>query len=219
MLLCLLIGTIAGLPGSAGVSAGRPPPPACRQDGGAPSQKPGDVQALLSRMQAKAAQLQDYTISGETDAQGKQTKWKLYFKQPNLVRVDLPRGQATVEPNGEIRGRLGRGLFGKVSRKLKRDDPRLKDPSGVPFWETDYAGILSQIQSAIKAGATATLTVTPDAYDLDIRSGQTDWRYVIDPKTLFFREGIRSESGKQVVVTQYRVFSPNVGLETKVFEF
>jgi hypothetical protein len=61
--------------------------------------------------------------------------------------------------------------------------------------------------------------VTPDAYDLDIRSGQTDWRYLIDPKTLFFREGIRSESGKQVVVTHYRVFSPNVGLENKVFEF
>src|SRR5690349_8782652 len=79
------------------------------------------VEALLTRLEARAAQLQDYTVVGEGIDRGKPRRFKFYFKSPHLVRIDTPRGQVTVQPNGEIRGRLGHGLFGWVSRRLGRD--------------------------------------------------------------------------------------------------
>jgi outer membrane lipoprotein-sorting protein len=201
-LLFLLIGMLPGLPVR-----------------GQPMQKSEDVHALLSQMEAMAIQLRDYTVVGVDDHQGKQIRWKLYFKQPDLVRIDSPSGQVTVQPNGEIRGRLGHGLFGHISRRLDRNDRRLRDSSGQPFWENDYSDELRCIRSLINAGAAATLTTTLEGYDLEIRSGPTQWRYVIDPETLFFRESSRAEYGQVVSVTHYSDFRPNTGLDDKVFEF
>jgi outer membrane lipoprotein-sorting protein len=186
---------------------------------GQPARKSEDVHTLFSRMEAKAVQLQDYTVVGVDDRQGKQTQWKLYFKQPDLVRIDTQSGQVAVQPNGEIRGRLGHGLFGHISRRLNRNDRRLRDASGDPFWESDYAGAIRHIQSRINAGAAATLTVTPDAYELEIRAGPTRWRCVIDAETLFFQETSWSENGQLVCMTHYTDFRPNTGLDDKVFEF
>ena len=107
--------------------------------------------ALLSRMEARAAQLQDYTVICEGEINGKASRCKLYFKRPDLVRIDTSKGQVTVQPNGEIRGRLGHGLFGRISRGLRRDDPRLRDADGCPFWEATYAAALAQIRSQIRA--------------------------------------------------------------------
>jgi hypothetical protein len=178
-----------------------------------------NMAAVLSRMEVRAAQLQDYTVACEDEANGKTTRYKLYFKQPNLVRIDSRQGQVTVQPNGEIRGRLGRGLFGRISRRLRRDDSRLRDAGGSPFWDSSYTATLRQIHSQIRAGVSSTLTETPEGFDLKIRSGQTVWRYVIDPETLFFRETSRSEGGKQVGITRYYDFHSNMGLEPGVFEF
>jgi hypothetical protein len=174
---------------------------------------------LLSRVEARAAHLQDYTVICEDEANGKTTRYKLYFKKPNLVRIDSRKGQVTVQPNGEIRGRLGHGLFGRISRRLRRDDSRLRDADGCPFWDYSYPATLLQIRSQIRAGAGSTLTETSEGFDLKIRSGQTVWRYVIDPETLFFREASRSEGDRPVGITHYRDFHPNMGLEPGVFEF
>ena len=178
-----------------------------------------NVAALLCRMEARAAYLQDYTVIGEAESNGRTARCKLYFKQPNLVRIDTRKGQVTVQPNGEIRGRLGHGLFGRISRRLDRNDPRLRDADGTPFWDASYPATLTQIRSRIRAGACATLSETPDGFDLKIRSDPTVWEYVIDSETLFFRETSRSEGGRQVEDTHYSDFRCNVGLEPCVFEF
>jgi outer membrane lipoprotein-sorting protein len=177
------------------------------------------IPQLLSRMAAMAAQLDDYEVLGDDETEGKPIRFKFSFKQPNLVRIDTDEGQATVQPNGQIRGRLGKGLFGKISRKLGRDDARLKNGQGIPFWESHYAATVARIGSQIKAGAAAALAVTPQTLDLEIREGSTTWRYIIDPGTLFFRETSRWDNGKRVAVTHFRAFCPNVGLETRRFEF
>src|SRR5713226_6793662 len=94
-----------------------------------------------------AAQLQDYTVVCDCDTNGRVSCYKLHFKQPNLVRIDTCKGQVTVQPNGEIRGRLGHGQFGRTSRRLRRDDPRLRDEEGSPFWEATDAATVTQVQS------------------------------------------------------------------------
>jgi len=184
-----------------------------------PARKPETAAALLAEMQARAARMRDYTVDGESERDGKTSHFKLYFKQPDLVRVDTSRGQVTVEPTGEIRGRLGKGPLGDVSRKVARDDRRLRDKDGVPFWETHYAATVAGIESRIKAGATATVAMAGDAYNLNVRSGRMEWRYVIDPGTLFFRETSTLDGGRQVEVTHYSDFHPNVGLDAHRFEF
>jgi hypothetical protein len=110
-------------------------------------------------------------------------------------------------------------MFGKISRRLRRDDPRLRDADGSPFWDSCYAAALTQIQSRMRTGVGATVSEPPDGFDLRVRSSQTVWRYVIDPGTLFFRETSRSEGGRQVESTRYCDFRCNVGLESGVFEF
>jgi hypothetical protein len=179
----------------------------------------GNAAALLSRMEARAACLQDYTVVCECETSGRTARCKLYFRQPNLVRIDTRKGQVAVQPNGEIRGRLGHGLFGRISRRLGRDDPRLRDADGTPFWDGTYAGSLRQIQSQMRGGAGVTVSETADGFDVKVCSGQTIWRYLIDPETLFFREISRSEGGRPVESTRYSDFRPNVGLEPRVFEF
>src|SRR5437899_986059 len=83
-----------------------------------PSKKPDTVAELLSSLDTAAANLQDYTVTGTTEANGKKHQFKLTYKRPNLVRIDTHAGQVSVQPNGEIKGRLGRGPFGKIAQKL-----------------------------------------------------------------------------------------------------
>jgi len=146
-------------------------------------------------------------------------RFKFYFKQPDLVRIDTDRGQVTVEPDGEIRGRRGKGLLGKISRRLSREDLRLKDHEGIPFCDGHYAATVARIRSQVKAGATARVSAAPDGLNLEVRSGEKIWRYRIDPETLFFRECAVSERGDPIATTRYSDFRPNVGLETGRFCF
>jgi outer membrane lipoprotein-sorting protein len=183
------------------------------------SPKGETVDELLARMEARAAEWQDYTVSGESETHGKPSHFKLYFKQPDLVRIDTHRGQVTVQPNGEIRGRRGHGLFGHISRQIKRDDSRLKDADGRPFWDSSYSATLTLIRSRIKEGAIATVSTEPAGLQLELRSGLDTWRYVIDPDTLFFHETTHSKEGEPLQVTHYTDFRANVGLEPHVFEF
>jgi outer membrane lipoprotein-sorting protein len=176
------------------------------------------IPQLVSRMEAMAAQLEDYEVLGDEVTDGT-IRFKLSFKRPNLVRIDTDEGQVTMQPNGEIRGRLGHGLFGRFSRKLRRDDARLKTGQGILFWESHYAATVARIKSQIQAGATASLAVTPKTLELEIREGPTLWRYVIDPVSLFFQETSRTDNGKRVAVTHFRTLRTNVGLETRRFEF
>jgi hypothetical protein len=181
--------------------------------------KPETVQQLLACMETKAAQLESYDVMEEDDPDAKPARYKLYFKQPNLVRLDTADGQVAVQPDGQIRGRKGRGLFGRISVKLRRDDPRLINTQGIPFWDSYFAATVARIQSQIKAGAATTLTVTPEAYKLELHCDQCVWSYVIDPETLFFIETSRAEKGGRTAVIRYSAFHPNVVLETRRFQF
>jgi hypothetical protein len=170
---------------------------------------PQSADELLSRLEARAAQLQDYQVRGETTHRGQ----KVHLK------VDTSLGQVTVQPNGEIRGRLGKGPLGKDSEKIDRDDPRLRSAAGTPFYEMYFGATLARIRAQIKAGASATAAMKPDAPTLEVRSGATVWTYVVDPDTLFFREIDCIKNGKQVDAIQYSSFQPNLGLETRFFQF
>jgi hypothetical protein len=182
---------------------------------------PGSQSAeeLLSRLEARAAQLRDYQVNAQTAFQGRTIRLKIYFKQPDLVRIDTAVGQVTVQPNGEIRGRLGKGPLGKESEKIDRSDHRLRDAEGTPFWEMYFGATLSRIRAQMQAGATVTAAARQGEPMLEVRSGPTVWTYVIDPDTVFFREIDRSDDGKQVGATRYSSFQPNLGLETSVFQF
>ena len=180
---------------------------------------PQNADELLSQLEARAAQLRDYRVNVRTRFHGQMIHVKFYFKQPDLVRIDAPLGQVTVQPDGEIRGRAGKGPLGKDADTMDRNDRRLRDAEGTPFWQTYFGATLAHIRAQIRAGASARATVREDAPTLEVRSGPTVWTYVVDPDTLFFREIDRSESGKQVDSVRYSSFQPNVGLETRFFQF
>src|SRR5689334_772914 len=78
------------------------------------AKQPSNVSELLASLDRAAAGLQDYTVNGVTAADGKAQKFKVTFKRPNLVRVDTGSGQVAVQPNGEIKGRLGHGPLARV---------------------------------------------------------------------------------------------------------
>jgi hypothetical protein len=185
--------------------------------GAAPA--PQSADELLSRLEARAAQLLDYQVKAETSRRGQTIHLKLYFKQPNLVRIDTSLGQVAVQPDGEIRGRLGKGPLGKDSEKIDRNDPRLRDAQGTPFYEMYFGATLARIRAQIKAGASATAAMKPAAPTLEVRSGATVWTYVVDPDTLFFREIDCIQNGRQVDAIRYSSFQPNLGLETRLFQF
>jgi hypothetical protein len=181
--------------------------------------QPSSADELPSRLEARAAQLQDYPVRAETARHGQTIHLTLYFKQPNLVRIDTDLGEVSVQPDGEIRGRLGKGPLGKRSEKIDREDPRLRDAEGTPFYETYFGAILARIRPQIKAGASAAATVNSDASQLSVRSGATIWSYAVDPDTLFFREINCTQNDKAVHTIRYCSFRPNMGLETRFFQF
>lgn len=174
---------------------------------------------LVSQMRAAAAALEDYQVAGEGVSDGKHQHFRFFFKKPDLVRLDAGDGQVAVQPNGNVRGRLGHGPFGRISRKLNRDDDRLKDPEGIPFWDSYFAAVVARIEDQIQKGATAAMESGPETHTLTIRSGHTTWTYVIDDRTLFFRENSRTVDGREVERTRYSDFRPNTGLSESFFKF
>lgn len=182
-------------------------------------EQPRSASDLLAKMDAAAAALQDYEVTGDGETDGKPNHFTLYFKSPNLVRIDSKEGQVSVQPNGDIRGRLGHGPFGKISQKLSRDDEKLKDSEGIPFYDSHFAATISRIKELVKGGATAKMTVKKDGYSLVLKQDTTFWRYEIDPKTWFFMESARTVNGKRVEITRYSGFKPNTGIKTDHFKF
>ena len=182
-------------------------------------ERPKTAADLLTRMEAAAAKLQDYEVTGEGEAEGKTNHFTLSYKRPNLVRIDSKEGQVAVQPNGDIRGRMGHGVFGKVSQKLSHDDDKLKDLEGIPFYESHFSATLARIRRQVKAGASATLTVKMDGYSLVVRQEKTFWRYDVDPATWFFTETARTVDGKRIEFTRYSSFKPNTGLTADHFKF
>jgi hypothetical protein len=141
------------------------------------------------------------------------------FKKPELVRIDTRDGQVTVQPNGKIRGRLGHGLVGRISREIGREDSRLKDSEGIPFWETHFAATVDRIAGRLRSGATAVVESGPDSCTLTVRLESTTWTYALDGRTLFLRETSRSVDGREVERTRYSEFHPNCGLKESLFRF
>jgi outer membrane lipoprotein-sorting protein len=180
--------------------------------------EPKNAAELVTQMEQMAGRLQDYEVRGESDHDGKHEKYRLYFMKPALVRIDTEDGQVSVQPNGEIRGRLGKGLFGKISQKLDRTDRRLRDSEGIPFYDGHFAAAVGRIRTQMKGGS-ATLNASGDAYVLEVRNGPSSWRYVVDKKTLFFRETIVWMNGKMTDQTRYFDFRPNAGMKDSRFRF
>lgn len=174
---------------------------------------------LVARMAAAAASLEDYEVTGVGESDGKKNEFKVYFKKPDLVRIDTERGQVSVQPNGTIRGRLGKGAFGMISRKIERDDAQLKDEEGIAFYDSHYAATVKRIQDQLQAGAKASMKTLPDGYELEVHSGNTTWRYTLDKNSFFFRENSRTVDGKVVETTRYSDFHPNAGLKATFFKF
>jgi outer membrane lipoprotein-sorting protein len=195
---------------------------ACCQDAAAQrqaSKRPANVPDLLARMDRAAAKLQDYTVTGTTESDGKQEQFKLTYKRPGLVRIDSRDGQVAVQPNQEIKGRLGRGVFGKIAQKIKRDDKRLKDSEGIPFYESDFVSMLARIRARIRAGDAATMKAGGTFYYLEIRSGDTVRGYRVDSRSFYLLENSRKVKGGPVEITRYTDFRPNSGVKLDRFKF
>jgi hypothetical protein len=174
---------------------------------------------LVASLERVASEWEDYQYTGRTTKRGKSETFKFYFKRPTLVRMDTGRGEVAVQPNGDIRGRRGRGLFGGISRRLDPDDRRLKDDEGIPFYECHFAAIVERIGSQLKRGATAAMDVEPAAYRLVVRLADTVWTYTVDKERLFPLSCRRTVNGKEVEATECSDFRCNMGLKTDLFRF
>jgi|SRR5579872_1127374 len=141
------------------------------------------------------------------------------YKRPNFVRIDTRGGQVAVQPNGEIKGRLGHGPFGHIAQKLGRDDKRLKDAEGIPFYASDFVSMLARAHAQIRGGAVATMKAETASYYLEIRSGDTLWKYTLDRSDFSLQESSRWVKGKQVEVTRYTAFHANSGITVDQFKF
>jgi len=196
--------------------------PVCGQESDRPKQaveKPTNVQELLACLESAVANLQDYTVTGTTETDGKKQQFKMAFKRPNLVRIDTHQGQVSVQPNGDIKGRLGHGPFGKIAQKLRRSDKRLQDAEGIPFYESDFLSMLARVQAQIKEGAAATMNADTTSYVLEIHSGDTAWKYRLDSSDFSLQESSRWVKSKQAEITHYTDFHANTGIKTGFFKF
>src|SRR5262249_60291133 len=101
----------------------------------------------------------------------------------------------------------------------ERACPLTRDHQSIASREAHFPATVTRSRGQIKAGAQDTMTHGPEVYTLEVRSGDTTWKYVIDKNTLFFRENSRSVSGKQVEVTRYSGFRPNTGMSVAFFKF
>src|SRR5579884_239543 len=189
----------------------------CGQEAARP--KPANVKELLARLQSATASLQDYTVNATTTFGGRSLRLKIVYKRPNLVRIDTPIGQASVQPNGDIKGRLGHGPLGKRAFKIDRNEKRLRDAEGIPFYQIDFPSMLARVQEQIKEGAAATMTADANAYRLEIHSGDTTWEYAFAPNDFSLLENSRWVKGKQAQITRYSDFQPNTGIQTDYFRF
>lgn len=192
--------------------------PVCCQDAAVPKQ-PNNVSELRLCLDTAAANLQDYTVTGTTESNGRKHQFKMTYKRPNLVRIDTHEGQVSVQPNGEIKGRLGSGLFGKIARKLGRDDKRLKDAEGIPFYESDFVSTMARVQAQIQGGAAANMKADKTSYYLEISSADTIWKYAFARSDFSLRENSRRVKGKQVEITRYTDFHANGGITVDRFKF
>ncbi len=183
------------------------------------SQQPSNVQELLACLERAAADLQDYTVTGTTEAHGKKQTFKMAFKRPHFVRIDTPDGQVAVQPNSEIKGRLGHGPLGKIAQTLGRRDKRLQDAEGIPFYESDFVSMLARVQAQIKGGAAAAMQASATSYLLEIRSGDTAWKYRLAKSDFSLQESSRWVNGKQAEITRYADFHANTGIKTAFFRF
>src|SRR5690242_14928945 len=116
--LCFLALWAVGSPFAAGGqgAAGTKPVP----------DKPHNVKELLACLENAMAGWQDYTVNASTASGDRSLRLKIVYKRPNLIRIDTPIGQASVQPNGDVKGRLGHGPLGKEAFKIDRNDKRLK---------------------------------------------------------------------------------------------
>lgn len=181
--------------------------------------KPRTVVELLKSERSAISTWRDYVVTGATEADGKTQRFRLAFKQPHFVRIDTRDGQVSVQPDGSIRGRLGHGLFGSISRRLDRTDRRLRDSEGIPCYESDFASILDRIDAQIKAGAAAAVTAEQSDYMLAVSAGNTTWKYWFRQLDGSVRANGRWVGGAQAELTRYTGFRANTGLKLDDFRF
>lgn len=184
-----------------------------------PAQQPSSVEELLACLDRAAEGLHGYTVTGATVVDGKTQQFKMAFLRPKMVRIDTKDGQVSVQPNGAIKGRLGRGPLGKIAQTLSREDKRLQDAEGIPFYESDFLSMLARIESKVKAGAVATMQAKPTGCQLELRSGETVWRYRFSTGDYSLLESSRWVNGKQVETSVYTQFRPNAPLTAAYFKF
>jgi|SRR5579871_2199351 len=189
----------------------------CGQEAG--RAKPASVKELLACLESATASLQDYTVNATTAFGGRSLRLNITYKRPDLIRIDTPIGQASVQPNGDIMGRLGHGPLGKMAFKIDRNDKRLRDAEGIPFYRLDFPSMLARVREQIKDGAAATMTADAGAYRLEIRSGDTTWDYAFAPNDFSLQENSRWVKGKQAQITRYKDFQPNTGIKSEYFRF
>jgi hypothetical protein len=181
--------------------------------------KPTDVESLLVAIEHAISGWQDYQVKGDNELKGKHHLFKVAYKCPNFVRVDATEGQVSVQPDGSIRGRLGGGIFGRISRGIRRNDKRLQDEEGVPFYDDHFPALIVRIRQRITQGARATMEEDLAGYELEVHSSGTTWKYTFDKVTLFLCEDRRWVNGKEVEITHYTDFKTNTGLTINFFKF
>lgn len=180
---------------------------------------PADAEAVLTEIEHKVAGWEDYRVRGDNVVKGKHSRYTVYFKMPDLVRVDCREGQVTLQADGTVRGRLGHGLFGAISRGISRNDKRLKDDEGNAFYENHLPAVIARIRKRVRDGARLEAQDCNETYRLSVVTSAVTWSYEFDKKTGELITDSRTVDGTEVESTHYTDYKINTHLAAGLFRF
>lgn len=131
------------------------------------------AESILQLADQRWQQIRDYRCTIESknrlNSELQSNTLEVAFKRPGMHRHQIVKGRnqgtlLTVDRQGSVRARPG-GVLGVLVVPMKRDDPRLRDGRGLPFYESDWGSEIRRWQEA--ASASATLRRLDDAQSDD----------------------------------------------------
>ncbi|OYT70142.1 MAG: hypothetical protein CFK52_11895 [Chloracidobacterium sp. CP2_5A] len=183
-----------------------------------PSAPAGDApppEALVARMRAAFAQLDDYAcrlVERSFKRADEFSESDYSFKKPHLIKLVGRAGRsrgAVVVLGQDGKPSLRKNGF-PVPTFLARED--LRD-----FARSDFGSLIEEITQMIASGAAATVAAQGDAYALALTRGCVTRRYLVDARLSLPIELREAADGAPVSLTEWRDLRLNVGLTEAVF--